>query len=167
MSGTLWPLDRYRGEHAIGCGYGLGGWMTALTSLALWSLWSVSSPALAAEKAQLPGVALEFDVSEDAGGAWTLGEDLPAAFVEAGVQAGWTLLAVDGIKMADMAAVRRALASGPARTVQLEFDTPQGPTVLVVQRSELVRADTIGVLPWPAEFVPGESGFSISADGPT
>jgi len=137
--------------------------MNALTALFAWAAMSTTS-AFAADTAQLPGVSLVFEVQGE-GGAWMLGEDLPAAFVDAGVQSGWTLRAVDGIKVADLPAVRRAVASGPARTVQLEFETPDGPTVLVVQRSELVLAGTLGVLPWPAEFVQGSEGFSLSADG--
>ena len=123
-----------------------------------------ASTSAAAEPGRLPGVELEFVVGE-ADGAWTLGDSLPQAFVDAGVQAGWVLTAVDGIKMEKLQSIRQSVAEGPARTVQLEFDTPDGETVLVVERAPMVRLSNIGVIPWPGEFLQGESGFSNAPTG--
>ena len=122
------------------------------------------STAHAAEPGRLPGVSLSFDVQADSG-VWTLGEALPDAFVEAGVQPGWSLTAVDGISVQSMTLVQRSVAEGPARTVQLEFDTPDGETVLVVERSAMVRLSSLGVVPWPVEFVPGDGAFRQARDG--
>ncbi len=138
--------------------------MSALGRLMLGtSLAWCSMPAMAAESRRLAGVDLEFAVG--AGGeGWTLAEPLPEAFVAAGVQPGWRLLAVDGIRMEKADAVQRSVARGPARTVQLEFATPDGETVLVVERAPLVRLDNIGVIPWPGEFLPGDGAFRRAAD---
>ncbi len=130
--------------------------MFALTFLA-WCHAAWATPAV------LPGVDLPFEV--DDAGVWHLGENLPAAFVDAGVQAGWSLRAVDGIAMTQVAEVRRAVASGGERTVQLGLDTPAGETVLVVKRNPLVLADGLGLLPWPSEFVRGATGFQLAPDG--
>lgn len=104
-------------------------------------------PALAAD---LPGVALQFDV--DADGRWTTPAALPERFAQAGVQPGWILKAVEGVKFEDPLSTRRRVAAGPARHLQLEFDTPEGETVLLVERQDLVQLEEVGLLPWPQGF---------------
>ena len=123
-----------------------------------------SPAAHAAEAGRLPGVDLTFEEGEEAG-TWTLGADMPAAFSEAGVEPGWVLRRVDGISTTQMDAIQRTVAEGPTRTVQLEFDTPEGETVLVVERAPMVRLSGLGVLPWPGEFVPGSGTFGVAPDG--
>lgn len=113
----------------------------------------VASLSLSTSAAELPGITLSFDL--DPKGGWVLPATLPARFVEAGVQPGWTLAKVDGVRFDDPLAAQRRVAAGPARQVQLQFDTPAGETVLVVQRSELVQIDEVGVLPWPAAVKQG------------
>ena len=123
-----------------------------------------ASTARAEDPGRLPGVDLSFEVQPESG-AWALGQDLPPAFVEAGVEPGWTLTAVDGIAVRQMPRIQRTIAEGPARTVQLEFDTPDGETVLVVERAAMVRLSNLGVVPWPAEFAPGDGVFRRAEDG--
>lgn len=128
-----------------------------------------------AHSESLPGVSLPFvvdtqaetDVAADAPGVWALGEDLPEAYRSAGVAPGWRLISVDGIPAHRTTDVARAVATGPERTVQLALDTPEGETVLVVKRSPLVQVSSLGVLPFPAEFVRGEQGFQATVDGTT
>lgn len=118
---------------------------------------------LGAEAASLPGVALPFEVAPT--GAWVLPSELPAAFASAGVQAGWTLTAVDGLKIAgDPLAAQRIVAAGPARSVRLHFDTPEGETILVVPRGPLVVVEEVGRLPWP-EGLEGAAGWTAAGDG--
>jgi hypothetical protein len=73
-----------------------------------------------AHAAELPGVPLPFSAQPD--GTWVTADDLPPAFVDAGVEPAWTLTRVEGRKLDDLDAVRRAVAEGPARTIQVQFD---------------------------------------------
>ncbi len=125
-------------------------------------LWILGAAVAAA--ANLPGIAIPFDVVESSG-TWVLAEDLPRALTEAGAKPGWELLAVDGLPMDDPLAVQRRVAEGPARDVQLLFDTlaeapragqPAAPTevLLVAPRSALVHARRVAKLPWPSDFQP-------------
>lgn len=118
-----------------------------------------------APAATLPGIALPFDV--DATGAWVLPATLPSAFAAAGVQPGWSLVAVDGLKLAaDPAAAQRIVAAGPARPVRLHFATPEGETIVVVPRGPLVVVEDVGLLPWPAGFAPAPGPAApVSAPG--
>ena len=125
--------------------------LTALLGLA---------PAAAAD---LPGVPLSFDVTAE--GRWVLPQDLPARFSEAGVQPGWPLVAVDGLSMDLPDAVRRRVADGPARAIQLEFDTDEGEVVVVVRRSPLVRIEEVGLLPWPAGYAVGTVDWYLDRSG--
>lgn len=117
---------------------------------------------LAAHAATLPGVPLPFD--DDEAGQWTLGAELPEAFVEAGAAPGWILTAVDDLAVTDIVAVQRAVAAGPARDVRLRFQIPSAKrgkteeTILVVRRDDLVHVDNLGYIPWPDAF----AGFAGS-----
>jgi TPR repeat protein len=100
--------------------------------------------------AGLPGLPLNFDL--DAEDRWVLPEALPAEFASAGVQPGWVLIAVDGQVFDDPAAARAQVASGPARLVQLTFETDEGDVVVQVQRAPFAHATEVGLLPWPDGF---------------
>jgi len=108
----------------------------------------------------LPGIPLTFEV--DDGGTWTLPEDLPAAFADAGAEPGWVLLTVDGKEMDEPAEVARRVAAGDAREVQLLFEIPpknpyarvKEEAILVFPRAPLVFAEDLGALPWPEGFAP-------------
>ena len=119
--------------------------------------------AAAAHAATLPGLPIEFDTDPE--GRWVLPASLPAGFAEAGVQPGWPLTAVEGHKLDDLEAIRRMVAAGPARSVQLHFDTDAGETVVVVPRAPLVQVDDLGLLPWPADFRAGETSWLDATDG--
>jgi TPR repeat protein len=115
-----------------------------------------------AAAATLPGVPLPFDV--DAGGRWVLPAALPAAFVQAGVAPGWALTGVDGQAFSPDKTSRQ-VAAGPGRMVQLEFQTPQGETVLVVPRADLVQVEELGLLAFPAEVAAPVGPLERAADG--
>jgi TPR repeat protein len=123
-----------------------------LTILLAWFLCINVSAA-----ADLPGVPLSFEV--DSTGKWLLPADLPAQFAQAGVKPGWALTAVDGVRFDDPKAARRRVALGPARLVQLSFDTPEGETVLQVQRGDFVQLEELGILQWPKGFTAGASSW--------
>ena len=74
-----------------------------------------------AAAATLPGLPLTFEVDDQ--GRWVLPQALPPDFVAAGVEPGWVLSAVDGHPFDSPRAIRRMVARGPARLVQLHFDT--------------------------------------------
>jgi TPR repeat protein len=120
-------------------------------------LWTL----LVAAAATLPGITLSFDTTPE--GAWVLPQELPPAFVAAGVQPGWTLEAVDGLKLADNPLAAQALvAVGQARPVRLEFAVPGGEgVVVVVPRSPLVVVEEVGILSWPS----GVASWRAGADG--
>jgi TPR repeat protein len=118
---------------------------------------------LSAAAADLPGVELKFDV--DPKGRWVLTADLPARYTQLGVQPGWALASVDGVRFQDAEAARRRVASGPARQVQLAFDTPAGETLLVVPRVDLVQVEELGLLPWPEGFAADNVAW-IEGGGP-
>ncbi|HNC98842.1 MAG TPA: hypothetical protein PKW90_22100, partial [Myxococcota bacterium] len=114
--------------------------------------------------ATLPGISLPFDV--DATGQWVLPAQLPASLTAAGVQPGWTLQAVDGLKLGtDPQAAQRIVAAGPARAVRLHFGTPTGETIVVVQRSPLVVVEELGLLPWSEWFAKDKYVWSTTAEG--
>ncbi len=121
----------------------------------------LAAPAAAA--GPLPGVDLPMRADES--GRLVLDSPLPEAFVAAGVAPGWALLAVEGQKVTDAAAAARQAGAGPARPLQLLFSTPQGETVLVVQRAPLVQVDEIGLLPWPEGYRPGSGPWQVAVDG--
>ncbi len=115
-------------------------------------LWSTFAAA-----ATLPGVTIPFDVAED--GRWTLGAGMPEPMAQAGAQPGWVLLEVDGLAFQDPEAVRRRVASGPARDIQLRFATdPEAPpeeapeAIIVAPRAPLVSVQELETLPWPKDF---------------
>lgn len=121
-----------------------------------------------AQAGDLPGVPLHFD--EDAKGRWVLPADLPADFANAGVEPGWALKEVEGQPLAKLKspdAVRAQVARGPARPIQLAFDTKRGEVVVEVRRAPLVQAESIGVLPWPTGFTRAEGydGWRLGRDG--
>lgn len=119
---------------------------------------------LSVQAAELPGVALPFDV--DPAGRWVLPAELPPAFAKAGVEPGWALTAVDGLKLAEKSdEAARIVATGPARNVRLHFDTPQGETIVVVPRGPLVVVEEIGLLPPPAGFAAGPNTLRTNAAG--
>lgn len=130
-------------------------------------------PPATAEPAYLPGLPLPFAVGAD--GAWRLHPSLGEPFLSAGAAPGWRLSAVDGTPFDESLAIQRQVASGPARSVRLHFlvdppepvppaegepaPEPEGAeppepveTILVVPRDQLVRAQILGVLPWPDAF---------------
>ena len=114
--------------------------------------------------ATLPGISLPFDV--DATGQWVLPAELPAALTAAGVQPGWALQAVDGLKLGtDPQAAQRIVAAGPARAVRLHFGTPTGETIVVVQRSPLVVVEELGLLPWSEWFAKDKYAWATTEDG--
>ena len=117
----------------------------------------------AAHAAELPGLPIDFDT--DDAGQWVLPAELPAGFAEAGVQPGWPLTAVEGHKLDDLEAIRRMVAAGPARPVQLHFDTEEGETVVVVPRAPLVRVEDLGLLAWPVGFKRGSVSWLDAPDG--
>ena len=124
--------------------------------------------------ASLPGVPLPFEAGED--GRWVLSPELPQAYVDAGASPGWILEQVDGVPFLAPLEVQRMVATGPARNVRLLFQVPAPPpaavpdsgrkkkgapelpppapeeVLLVVPRSELVRVETLGLVPWPEAF---------------
>lgn len=133
---------------------------------------------------RLPGIPLSFDVAED--GAWSLADSLPPEFVEAGVEPGWVLTAVDGRAFQDATTIQRLVASGPSRDIQLLFEIPPLPsaeeeeepadaveeepaapaeTILIVPRAPLVRVEQVGLLPWPEGFARAEAGWEESPRG--
>jgi uncharacterized protein len=118
---------------------------------------------LSAAAADLPGVPLTFDV--DADGRWVLPEALPEAFAQAGVQPGWALSAVDGQAFEDPLEAQRRVAIGPARNVQLQFDTPDGDTIVLVPRGPMVQVEEVGLLPWPEGFRPTATGWRATSAG--
>lgn len=81
--------------------------------------------ATSALAAGLPGLPLVFDV--DPQGAWSLSATQPPGVLEAGLQPGWVLTAVDGMPFTDPLVAQRRVASGPAREVQLHFRTTPAP----------------------------------------
>ena len=114
--------------------------------------------------ATLPGISLPFDV--DATGQWVLPAELPAALTAAGVQPGWALQAVDGLKLGtDPQAAQRIVAAGPARAVRLHFGTPTGETIVVVQRSPLVVVEELGLLPWSEWFAKDKYAWATTEEG--
>jgi uncharacterized protein len=120
---------------------------------------------ISASAASLPGINLDFTV--DPNGAWQLPATLPDAFVRAGVAPGWTLSAVDGqVLGTDARLAQQAALAGPARPVRLSFSTPEGETIVVVQRAPLVVVEQVGVLAWPAGFTQPASSWSGSSDAP-
>ena len=132
------------------------------------ALAAVLLAAAPAHAGDLPGVPLVFD--EDPRKGWVLGADLPPAFVEAGVQPGWVLEAVEGQALQKLERpedARLSVARGPARPVQLGFRTAGGEVVVEVQRAPLVQAESIGVLPWPAGYTPAEGydTWKVQRDG--
>jgi uncharacterized protein len=120
---------------------------------------------LSASAASLPGVALDFAVDEQ--GRWATPQNLPDAFAQAGVQPGWTLSAVDGqVVGADPRLAQQAALAGPSRPLRLHFATPQGETIVVVQRAPLVVVEQVGVLPWPQGFAAPAGTWTGSPDAP-
>lgn len=120
----------------------------------MFVLWS----AAVASAANLPGIAIPFDVVDESG-EWILADDLPQALAKAGAKPGWELVSVDGLDMKDPALVQRRVAAGPARDVQLLFDTlaeagEQSEVLLVAPRAPLIVADRVTTVPWPKDFTP-------------
>ncbi|MEM6929745.1 MAG: hypothetical protein AAF602_22595, partial [Myxococcota bacterium] len=120
--------------------------------------------AAVAAATSLPGIAVPFEVVEDSG-AWVLAENLPTELLDAGALPGWELVAVDGLPMDDAMVVQRRVAEGPARDVQLRFDTlAEAPkpgeaaapkeVVLVATRAPLVHVERVAKVPWPSDFKP-------------
>ena len=146
------------------------------------SLLGMLAALAAAQAASLPGIDLPFSVSAE--GRWVLSDSLPAPYVQAGVQPGWVLTAVDGRVFSSPSAAMRQVADGPSREVQLLFQIPPPPpapdappptadappptpeeTILIVRRAELVYAAELGLLPWPEGFAPGSVGWQASSSG--
>lgn len=107
---------------------------------------------LGAEAASLPGLPLVFEPTET--GGWKTAAEQPASVQAAGIQPGWVLAAVDGQPFTDALATQRRVAAGPARQVQLQFQTGQaeGDALVLVDRLPLVHVEQLGVLPWPEGF---------------
>lgn len=122
------------------------------------SLFLLSSALVApAAAGDLPGVPLVFEDDPKAG--WVLSADLPPEFVEAGVEPGWVLKAVEGQplkKLKKPEDIRLSVARGPARAIQLAFDTRTEEVVVEVERAPLVQAESMGILPWPSGFTAAE-----------
>ena len=118
---------------------------------------------LCAHAAELPGVAIPFDVGP--AGQWTLPAELPAHLAQAGVQPGWGLTAIDGVKFTSELAAQQQVGRGPARPVQLHFATPEGETVLVVNRGPLIQLEEVGLLPWPEGFAAARHSWVLGEDG--
>ena len=112
----------------------------------------------------LPGVPdLPLAPTED--GGLSLADPLPEALAEAGVEAGWALVAVDDLVIDDVSLVEAAVARGPARDVRYRFQLPdRSETVLVARRKRLVVADRSARVPWPAGFVQPSRGL-VGVDG--
>ncbi|NOY25408.1 MAG: sel1 repeat family protein, partial [Oligoflexia bacterium] len=142
---------------------------TALLARLLALLLVLLSISSRASAATLPGLPLVFDT--DGHGTWTLAEDQPESVLQAGCQPGWVLTAVDGRPVDDGLALQRRVAAGPARSIQLQFNTgttdqaagqdkPAEPeplvsdVIVVVPRAPLVVVAQIGIVPWPTDFVP-------------
>lgn len=122
----------------------------------------------AASAATLPGISIPFDV--DADGRWVLAEDLPEALASAGAEPGWLLTEVDGLGFDDPDAVRRRVAAGPSRSVQLRFQTEPdaeegAETILVARRGRLVHAQLVGELPWPDGFATPAGAWHTDRSG--
>lgn len=128
----------------------------------------------AAWAATLPGLPLVFDTDDS--GAWTLATEQPPGVIEAGVEPGWILTAVDGMPLQDPLVTQRRVASGPARSVQLHFRTTapeeEGAaaeesvdTILVVPRAPLVHVSQLGIVPWPSGYVGEAEGWKATWAG--
>ncbi|MEN0067407.1 MAG: tetratricopeptide repeat protein [Myxococcota bacterium] len=125
----------------------------------MWILLSAVAGA-----ATLPGIAIPFEVLDDEKSTWVLAENLPSGLANAGAKPGWELLSVDGLPMTDAVAVQRRVAKGPARDVQLLFDTAELPeegedpvpteVLLVAPRASLIHAKRLDTVPWPEDFSP-------------
>ncbi|MEL6345910.1 MAG: tetratricopeptide repeat protein [Myxococcota bacterium] len=133
---------------------------------ALLTLCALSS----ASAESLPGLPLPFSTND--AGQWVLSDGLPQAYADAGVEPGWILKAVDGRAFTSGLSVRRQVARGPAREVQLLFQTTEeeGPpeeveTILVVPRGELIQIEELGLLPYPDGFAPDASGWKETRSG--
>lgn len=118
-------------------------------------MWSFLSFAFAVTLPGLPSVPLA-----EADGALVLADELPEPLAAAGVEPGWTLVAVDDLKLADgRDAVLREVARGPSRDLRLRFRLPDGSeTLLVGRRGPLVHVEQAATIPWPDGFAtpPGD-----------
>lgn len=116
-----------------------------------------------ARAASLPGLPLVFQAGPD--GSWLTAPEQPESVLASGIQPSWTLSSVDGQPFTDPMNAQRRVAAGPARQVQLGFQTPTGPVLVLVERAPLVQVEKVGVLPWPEGFALAGRDWKLSAQG--
>jgi TPR repeat protein len=108
------------------------------------------SAALAATLPGLPDVPLDPGVD----GGLVLADPLPQPLLDAGLEPGWVLEAVDDLVTDDVQALEAMVARGPARDLRLRIKPPKQPAAIVVaRRGSLVVAEQRVHLDWPEGFV--------------